>query len=297
MEQYIHRVVLVSDMHYTTQNTQEEMSRETPWVRVSPAAGDALGFTQQEKVACVLEDIRKENPDAVIILGDLSIDDYDYRKLPENYCRKFKEDCMDKWSFPSYAIPGNHDSYPDELWREVFGNSRQFSVKIGNAAFILLDTFRDLPAKGASGGAFTPVDIEFLKRELEKYPTEKIFLCAHYFPEKGMEDLTQILDEHDRIVCLFRGHTHINETLRCEAYGDRYLIDIGGYGYQGECVDGKWLFDRFDPSWAWGYQVVEWNDTTLHTYHVKPERCYKGRNGVFSYPGAIEDELVINLGS
>ena len=291
MSKNFHRVVLVSDMHYTTQVTKEEMGRTGPQVRVSPAAGDCLGFTQQEKVACVLEDVSKENPEAVLVLGDLSIDDYSYRNLPKNYCRKFKKECMDKLPCPAYAIPGNHDSYPDDFWREIFGYGRQFSVKIGDAAFILLDTFSDVPAQGASGSAFTGVDIQFLRRELEKYPTEIIFLCAHYFSAKDTQDLEQILKENERIVCLFQGHTHMNEVIHNDAFHSRCLIDIGGYGYFGESIDGKWLFDRFDPAWAWGYQVLEWNDTAIRTYHVKPKRTYRGRNGVFPYPGALEDSL------
>lgn len=57
---------------------------------------------------------------------------------------------MDKLFCPSYAIPGNHDSYPNKMWREIFGYDRQFSMKIGDVALILLDAFNNTPANGAS---------------------------------------------------------------------------------------------------------------------------------------------------
>lgn len=292
MEYMSHRVLLVSDMHYTTQLSPAQMRRIDPAIRVSAAAGDAFGYTQKEKIDCLLEDLRREkNVEAVFVLGDLSLDDYDSRNLPDNYCRKLKEECMDRLPCPAYAIPGNHDSYPNGIWKEIFGHDRQFSVKLDDTAFILLDTFARVPAEGAAGAAFTDVDVEFLKGELVKYPTEKIFLCAHHFSRKGTGALEKILEENDRIVCLFRGHTHFNEVISQEAFRGRSLVDIGGYGYNGECVDGKWVFDRFDPAWAWGYQVLEWSDTKLRTYHIKPARIYRAANGLFSFPETVEDLL------
>lgn len=289
----LHRVILVSDMHYTTEETPEQMRLIRPDVRTSVAAGDAFGYTQKEKVAFVLSDLlsQGDDVDAVFVLGDLSIDDYSYRNLPDNYCRKFKEECMDKLPCPSYAIAGNHDSYPDAVWQEIFGYGRQFSVKLHDAVFIMLDTFHHVPATGASGSAYTDVDIAFLKQELEKYLTEKVFLCAHHFKTHENEEFARILRENDRIVCLFRGHTHINAVLRPESLSGKTLVDIGGYGYMGRNEDGKWIFNTFDPAWAWGYEVLEWDQTHVHMYHVKPKRRYLGGNGEFDYPGAIEDDI------
>jgi 3',5'-cyclic AMP phosphodiesterase CpdA len=291
MKKTQHRVILISDIHYTCQEKSTD-----PQVRTSAAVGDAFGYTQKEKVALALQDVQKEadSLDAVFVLGDLSLDDADYRKLPENYCLKFREEFMAQLTCPCYALPGNHDSYPDRNWMQMFGYGRQFSVTVGDAAFIALDTFAQVPATGASGAAFTDVDMVFLKQELEKCSQKKIFLLSHYFLPERNEALSQLVSSDPRILCLFQGHTHINRVLQPPCLQGTPLVDIGGYGYQGECVEGKWIFSRFDPAWAWGYQVLQWNEESTQTYHIKPQRRYQGSNGNFFYPGAIEDKLELS---
>ena len=297
--EYTHRVILVSDMHYTTEETTEELKALYPDANTSVAAGDAFGYTQREKIQCILDDINafaeRESIDAIMILGDISLDDYSYRNLPENYVQKFKEDFIDQTSYPCYTIPGNHDSYSNEDWKKVIGTDRQFSVKIGDAVFIMLDTFSQDPATGASGSPYVGVDTDFLEQELAKYPTETIFLCSHYYTADSNDyKFTKLLKDNDRIVCMFRGHTHQNTLLAPEEMDYRFLVDIGGYGYNGGAATGN-DFSYFDDAWAWGYQVLEWNDTTAHIYHVKPARHYSGSNGEFDFVGGIEDDKVLTI--
>lgn len=299
MKKYNHRVILISDMHCTTQYSATELKEMHPNAKASVASGDTLGHSQDEKIACIQKDIQDfieaNEVDAMLVLGDLSIDDYSYRNLPENYCLKFKEACMDPLPFPSYAIPGNHDSYPDALWKEMFGYGRQFSVKVGDAAFILLDTFDNQPATSASGSAYVGIDMEFFKTELAKYPEGPIFLCSHYFkPGSYSEEFLDILKSNERIICLFDGHTHINALSSVSEDTKQPRVNIGGYGYHGEKrEDGKWYFDRFDEKWAWGYEVLEWNQSEIHFYHIKPARRYVGFNGIFDFPHTIEHEIFI----
>lgn len=282
-----HRVLLVSDMHYTTEETHAEMKRIDPSVNTSVAAGDAFGYTQREKIEKVYESILREHEtaplDAVLVLGDLSIDDYSFRNLPTNYCKKFKEDCLDRLPCPSYAIPGNHDSYPEELWREVFGYGRQFAVELDGAVFLMMDVFNDTPANSASGSHATPLDADFLRESLSKYAGKKIFLCAHHVGESVFtEETKEILRNAEDLVCLFRGHVHKNAVIDLgDAVGHKTLIDIGGFAYDGKKVDNRWTFSIFDFAWAWGYQIVEWDDKSVHTYHVKPTMHYEAENGVF----------------
>ena len=166
------RFLLVSDMHYTTQETNAELKAKYPEANTSAAAGTILGVTQKDKIDKIISDIKaeheKEPLTAVLVLGDLSIDDWDMRKLPDIYCRKFKEDCMDKLPCPTYALPGNHDSIPNEMWQEIFGYGREYSVKIGNNVFLMLDTFKNIPATAACGGRYSGIDRDFLASELAK---------------------------------------------------------------------------------------------------------------------------------
>lgn len=298
---YTNRVILVSDMHYTTNKSAAELKLIYPDAKASVASGTAFGRTQEEKVQCIVNDltqhIEKEHVDAVLVLGDLSIDDYSFRNLPENYCEKFKKQCMDVLSCPAYAIPGNHDSYPNDIWEKVFGYGRQFSLKIKDAAFILLDTFEQVPATSASGSAYTGVNMDYLKNELEKYPDGPIFLCSHYFHEKDYtEEFLDLLKNNKRITCLFDAHSHISKIFPIAEHIKQSKVNIGGYGYNGKYLgDHVWDFNSFDEAWAWGYEVLEWNNEEAHVYHVKPAYKYIATNGVFDYPGTIENELTIKL--
>ena len=219
MSKLMQRFILVSDMHYATDKSAEEFRKEYPDANVSVASGTAFGKTQAEKIRKIYMDILEENLraalDGVLVLGDLSIDDWDYRKLPFNYCQKFKEECMDALPCPVYAIPGNHDSYTNDMWKRIFGYDRQFVAEFGDTVFIMADTFAAVPAVGASGSSHTKLDGGFLQSFLEKYKGKKIFLCAHYFDAYESFDgkTKQIIKECSDIVCLFRGHVHISSVI------------------------------------------------------------------------------------
>ena len=289
------RFLLVSDMHYTTD--EKKLTDAKP----SAAAGDAFGKTQGEKVQKIYDDIMAENAisplDGVLVLGDLSIDDYDFRKLPFNFCKRFKEEVMDRLPCPAYAIPGNHDSYPNDEWKSAMGYDRKYSVEIGDAAFIMDDSFAAVPANPdnpASGSKFTPTEAKFLSDCLKKHAGKKIFFCTHYLnvAKEGLslsEECAKLINDSD-ISLLFFGHTH--KSAVHEALGKK-LIDIGGYGYEGRVVDGRWVFDVFDEAWAWGYQILEIYDDCIRTYHVTTENTYRASNGVFEIPRGVKDEVIL----
>ena len=290
------RVLLVSDMHYTTQESPAELKLKFPDANTSIAAGDAFGHTQREKIEKVFEGIAyedaKEPLDAVFVLGDLSIDDYNFRNLPINFCERFKIDCLDRLRCPSFVLAGNHDSYPDELWRDIFGCGRQYSVTVADQVFIMLDTFRACPASGASGAQYTPVDTDFLRGELEKYRGKNIFLCSHFFRVGDESDaFKRLVRESEDIICLFCGHTHHNGVIELgEEYGNKQLFDIGGYGYHGMVINGQYSFGQFDPAWAWGYQILEISEKEIYTHHRKPPIHYVAENGVFDLEETISGQ-------
>ena len=292
------RFLLVSDMHYTTEETYEEFKKIYPEAMTSAAAGNAFGYTQRQKIDKVTEAVLEEHAarplDAVLVLGDLSVDDYDARRLPWNFCKKFKEECMDLLPCPAYAQPGNHDSYPNAEWEAVFGYPRQYSVKLGDCVFVMLDTFRACPGKAGPGAPYNVPDLAFLRAELEKYPTERIFLCAHHFEPGAEAELGALMAEYPRICALFRGHTHHNAVLYPEQYRGLPLVDIGGYAYCGFVVDGKYTFNVFNEDWAWGYEIVEVYEDGVRMYHVKPTMDYKGDNGEFHVERIVSGELELS---
>ena len=204
---------------------------------------------------------------------------------------------MDRLPCPSYAIPGNHDSYPNEVWKNLFGYERQFETEIGDAVFLMADTFQSSPAKGASGSPTKALDADYLRRALRLHRGKKIFLCAHYLSRDLLtDDAKELIKESPDLICLFRGHTHVNGVLNLDAdCGGKTLIDIGGYGYKGMQIDQKWIFSHFDFAFAWGYQILEWDDHTVHTYHVKPTMHYVGSNGVFDVEETVSGERTFTV--
>lgn len=271
------RILLISDMHLST--------------------ADRLGYTQAQRLEKMMDCLKAENDahplEAILLLGDMSIDDYGFRNLSVNYCEKFKNDYLLRFPAPTYVIAGNHDSYPDAVWRSIFSTPRQYSVRIGNAAFIMADTFNGL-ARDAGGAPYTPADMDFVRAEYEKYPDGPVFLCAHYFDEARESDELRAFVRESRIRALIQGHTHRAETRRLsDAFGGKPLIDIGCFSYYTKPTNGVWDFDVFDEEYAWGYQLLDIDGRRIETRHVAVPVFYRGSNVSCDYPGRTTEPFTL----
>lgn len=279
------RFLIISDMHYTTEEDRKELKEKYPDSNASAANGRILGYTQAQRMEFMMEEIRREHEKepltAILIPGDLSVDDYDFRNLPYNYCEKFKKEYMDQMPAPVYAMPGNHDSYSNEQWQAMFGTPRQFSVVLGGALFLMADTY-NAPTNGASGSPYTGLDMAWIRAELEKHPDKPAFLLSHYIHWRKEGDLALLLREYPRIRALFVGHSHRYETVRLgEEYNNRSIYDIGAYSYYTRPTLGKWDFNVFHQEWRWGYQMLTLEGDTYETQHISPAQVYHGHNGNF----------------
>lgn len=281
------RILLISDMHYTTEQTGKELKKISPVINGSLANGPILGYTQKERMdfmmACIEKEHRESPLDAILIPGDLSIDDYDFRCLPRNYCDGLKKDYLDRLPVPYHVMPGNHDSYPDVLWHKVFGEHRQFSVVVNGILFLMADTYAKTPAWSASGSPYVPVDLGWVESEMEKHPDLPTFIVAHYFnPRAEGERFSAFLAQNSRIRGLVMGHTHRFEVIENNpAFGGKPVFDIGGFSYYTRPTDGVWDFNMFHPEWRWGYQILELDESSFETYHVFPAVQYHAHNGEF----------------
>lgn len=312
MRCYPNRVVLLSDTHYTTDDTTVTPKQES--------AGNILGYTQLQRVQFALSDVKafaaeKGGLDAVMILGDLSTDDCGYRNFSTNYVEKFKTDFMDALqndlSVPSYALAGNHDCYTSAEWNDIFGYERQYVVTVKgkdgapDAKFIMLDMFEEGTVSSATGSAYTGMNqecYEFLKAELEKEFSGPTFLCSHYFRTPFSEDemgseFYNLLNQHPNVQCLFHGHSHYNDVITSSNIPGKYVVNTGGYAFDPNAYDGVYNFNRFDVNYAWGYQVLEWSDQWVRIYHVKPARSYVDSSGVTHTieETLIEDKICFSL--
>ena len=289
------RILLISDIHCTTEQTAKELKEISPIIKGSLANGPILGYTQRERMEfmlkCIEQEHKKSPLDAILIPGDLSIDDYDFRCLPRNYCDGVKKDYLDRFPVPYDVIPGNHDSYPDVLWHKVFDTHRQFSVVVNGVLYLMADTYARTPAWSASGSPYVPLDLVWAKREMEKYPDLPVFLVAHFFnPRAEGEDFSSFLAQNSRIRGLIMGHTHRFEVLENrEAFGGKPVFDIGGFSYYTQPTNGVWDFNMFHAEWRWGYQLLELDDTTFRSWHVFPAVHYHAHNGEFDMPEEITE--------
>lgn len=294
------RILLISDLHFSADISPAEYEKQHPGARASAASGPLLGFLPSERMEKMISVIEKEHEtaplDAVIIPGDLSIDDYPFRRLGINWCEKFKDLYLPRFPAPTFVIPGNHDSYPEEIWHGIFGKSRQFSTVLDGCLFLLADTYRD-PAKSASGSPYTPLDLAWAKGEMEKHPGLPVFLVAHYFrPESESQDFLDFLAVNPRIVMLFMGHSHRFEVRRLpQEAGGKPLVDIGAFSYYTKPTNGVWDFDIFDPEWRWGYQILELTASEAATYHVFPAVTYRAHNGVFTFEQETTERITVPL--
>lgn len=289
------RILLISDIHYTTEQTGRELKAIDPVINGSLANGPILGYTQKQRMDFMLQCIQKEHGkdplEAILIPGDLSIDDYDWRCLPRNYCDGCKQDYLDRFPVPYHVIPGNHDSYPDVIWKKIFGAPRQFSVVIGGVLFLMADTYCKTPAGSASGSPYTPLDLNWVKAELEKHGEMPVFVVAHYFdPGREGAAFSEFLAATPQIRGLFMGHTHRFQAVDpCASYGQKPLFDTGGFSYYTHPTDGVWDFNMFHAEWRWGYQMLEFDDKTFRSWHVFPAMHYHAHNGEFDLPVEITE--------
>ena len=290
------RVLVISDMHYFNKNNN-------------------LGYSMDERIQLMVDYIMEEyngrGLDAVLLLGDLSTDNYTLAddkqsggfKDTDNdgfidhdnegntfYMMQFIERYMEELPMPVFALPGNHDCFTNEIWRETFGYDRQYSFTIGTTAFLMLDTFNGDGHRSA-GADYTGVDTEWVNAELAKYQADAsitdIIVSSHYFNSPAQ--LREISAANSKVRAFFHGHTHIYKVTELET--GAYIINDGGFSYTAfgsETTPTYWDFGFLDLRTSWGYQIVEWNEDTMITYHYTVKADYEATNMDYSYTKEIK---------
>lgn len=117
------RFAVVSDIHYDYDDTEEtNMGIDT-------------------KMMCLInsmnEEHHKKTLDFLLITGDIH-DNCTLEKM-----HTFKKDYLWRFEMPVVVFPGNHDNFTDEVWRELTGYGRQFSLETDDFYFIFCDNFGD----------------------------------------------------------------------------------------------------------------------------------------------------------
>ena len=187
----------------------------------------------------VLAEHERQPFDLIIIAGDISLDTHIgetcYTKgystsqtFIENYVSQIPSD------IPIFILPGNHETMNNEDWIALTGNSRQCTYVLGNNTFIMLDTFANIEGDNVYDPPYTPVDVAYVKEQMDAYPENNVYLVAHHFPlgknmpEESAEFRELLCDE--RIIGLFGGHTHLNNPVQYDAScGNKIQVQTGNF--------------------------------------------------------------------
>ena len=231
-----YRVLITSDIHCTDLED---------WYGVADA--DRMEHWLRE----VLAEHEREPFDLIVIPGDISLD-YHQELTP------FRKGYSTAYLFmrmyasrlpggvPVLVGPGNHEQFPEEVWRKITGCPRQSHHVLGDHLFILLDGFRAaLGTEYDSSDVYTPMDTDYIRALMEAHPHKYVWLLAHWFePEEETGAFRQLVLD-PRVKGLFMGHSHDHRLIPLgPEWGNKVIAQTGNFSYtmSGARTGGFWGF-------------------------------------------------------
>lgn len=268
------RILLVSDVH----------NCHIDWYGVSNAE-------RMERLVKHLQEEYARTPyEMILFLGDYSLDFWEWDELgcyvdhQESRTREFVEKYASRLPAPWTMIAGNHEQYGEAKWHEITGCSRQNAVTVGDWLFILTDSFgKDLDPDFHSDGTFTPIDVPFVRAQMEKYPDHKVVLCSHHFDSRFETEEGKALIRDPRVVCLFAGHVHLSRIVEIEG---KKLCWTGNYSYSSE-------ENPLDS--MWGFREAILSDDGIVTRYITPENKIILDGQEIIVPYGTQDEIEIRI--
>lgn len=255
------------------------------------------GIDPRERLNHMLADIaahhRKKPFDATVLLGDYSLDFWEwdvcgcYINEGRSYTAEFIRDFVPHLPSPVRMIPGNHEQYGNEKWRELTGNDRRQSFVLDGYLFILCDNFSGLlDPMEHSDGVYTNTDLVFIRERMNEYPELPVILGAHFFDTregKEPEEFYAFLKDNPRITALFCGHDHENriEDLG-EKDGNIKIIHDGSYSYT-----------RDTASSLWGFCEIILREDGIEAVYIAPAHEAEVDGKVCSYPYTEHNRIFI----
>ena len=259
------------------------------------------GMTSDDRMAKMIDDMNAYHDEygysAILFLGDYSLDFWEtgifgswrHQELSntKNFLEKYAADLdCENW----YIIPGNHEQYGYELWKDITGFDRQYYIKLGGYLVFMLDNFAgDLDPTTDNHGVYSYTDIDFIHEVMDENPEMPVILCAHYFDVSaeaargtGFRDLVR----DDRVMALFCGHDHVRTVQKLGPdYGDKIIFHCGQYSYTKSSVT--------DCPWGWRTMLMDEDGLTV-SYYAPESTMVDGRD-VHIEEGFLDEIYVPNL--
>ncbi|OAB61039.1 hypothetical protein AY599_15410 [Leptolyngbya valderiana BDU 20041] len=208
------------------------------------------GVAPWHSLKAILERVKLENPDAILLTGDLA-ENGDAKA----YDRLF--DLVSPLQIPTYCIPGNHDRVDflkTHLNRSPFFTTPN-ALTFDNWRFILLDSTMENPKFGE--GCLSEQTLAALETTLNTSNVPTAIALHHHPVETGIDwldtidlinttDFLAILDRVDCVKLVVFGHVHLEI--------DRTWGDVRFYGTPSTCTqvlpENPSQSDRY-PGFRW----------------------------------------------
>jgi len=227
--------------------------------------GKLLGLETRKSLSAILEDIKKKNINADLILatGDISQD-----QSEESY--QYFSEIMGQFETPLCWLPGNHDDVNKMADHLVADNiSPAKIINLGNWQLILLNS----SVSGKVHGCLGEAQRTFLQKTLHSGQSSYRMPVLHHHPVDincqwldplGLEDsqmLFEVLDNSPNVKGLLWGHIHqIYDQYR----GDIRMLATPSSSVQFKPQSKEFAADTESP----GYRVLELEDDGKITTQV-----------------------------
>ena len=282
-----YRILITSDMHYTS---------------ISTYSGVTMGKRLQTWVDGILAEHESDPFDLIIILGDMSLDYWGwngggtYQRDPEKgETQLFVEKYVSQLpqDVPVVVLPGNHELYTNEKWKEITGNNRSESFVLGNNLFIMPDSYAGAidptyEGSGKNDAPYKAVDMDFIRDAMAAHPEcDNVFLLSHQFDmNQESAEFKDLLSTEKRIQALFSGHTHgANVITLGSQYRNLLHIKTGNFA---ECGA------QTDENFSWGYRDLLISENGIVSRYIRPECSYvTSANKVKMFGRAIQSTCII----
>ena len=282
-----YRVLLSSDIHYTLDSlTNGTQNINTKY------HGATNADRMQLWVDTVIQEHQKSPVDLLVLAGDVT---FDFNKtntygeigtyptqeqstlqdFMKNYVSQLPEE------IEVFVMPGNHDAWPNDTWKEITGNDREGYVTLGDNLFIFLDTYDEgLVPNYEDDPKYQPIDVEYVQGLMDQYPTHKVWLISHYFNYLGESDAFEaLLCDNPRIGGLFAGHTHPATFVELgSSYGNKIVAQTGNFSSNSVY---KTTQERLDSFWGLR-QLVIGSERAYSDYILADTTMVQGLNAGFA---------------